>query len=222
MDVQYFLKQRIAFIRQFYKNAAMPFLEIKRKIEAKEPPFHSPPYSEDGEPPYLEEWLEADESLHVLGAACLSMLAASLHLYLRMLELRVGAPVDAELKRVFKKQGWFVGYREYFARYCRIPFEKCPADLALLEELVLARNRVQHPDSIVFQRPEYSEADLAKLRRPFFIDETESLGLVGTNEEEQRWLMPPMLHVTAAKLETALAELEHFAEWLESGKPAEE
>lgn len=41
-----------------------------------------PPYGEDGEPPFLNEWIEADESLLVLGYACISMLAASFHLYL--------------------------------------------------------------------------------------------------------------------------------------------
>ena len=62
MDVRYFLKARTTFIRQLYDTCSAPYLERKQKIEAKEYPF-VPPYSEDGEPPFLQEWIEADESL---------------------------------------------------------------------------------------------------------------------------------------------------------------
>ncbi len=71
MDIRYFLSSRIAFIRQFYATASGPYVERKRKIEVREEPF-VPPYSEDGEPPFLDEWLKADESLHVLAYSCLS------------------------------------------------------------------------------------------------------------------------------------------------------
>ena len=73
MDVRYFLDQRLAFIEQLYVNSAVSFIERKRKIEAEEKPF-VPPYSEDPEPAFLSEWLEADESLQVLGGSCVSML----------------------------------------------------------------------------------------------------------------------------------------------------
>jgi hypothetical protein len=36
MDVLFFLKERTRLIRQYYVNAASPFNEIIRKIEAKE------------------------------------------------------------------------------------------------------------------------------------------------------------------------------------------
>lgn len=67
MEVLHFLKERTQFIRYFYDEACQPFCEIKRKIEAGEEPF-KPPYSEDGEPPFLEEWLRADTALEVLAA----------------------------------------------------------------------------------------------------------------------------------------------------------
>ena len=56
MDIRYFLEQRLAFIKQLYLNGASPFDDRKRKIENEEAPF-IPPYSEDGEPAYLNEWL---------------------------------------------------------------------------------------------------------------------------------------------------------------------
>ena len=67
MEVLFFLKERTKFIQHFYETAGEPFRETMRKIEADEPPFDNPPYSEDGEPPYLEEWIQAEEELEVLG-----------------------------------------------------------------------------------------------------------------------------------------------------------
>jgi hypothetical protein len=93
MDVNFFFNERIAFIRQFYDAASYPFVEKKRKIEAEEEPF-IPPYSEDGEPPFLDEWIEADESLQVLGYSCISMLSAALQLYLITWANEIGFPAS--------------------------------------------------------------------------------------------------------------------------------
>ena len=56
MDVLYFFNRRLEFIRQLYDTASAPYVERKRKIEAEEEPF-VPPYSEDAEPAFLEEWI---------------------------------------------------------------------------------------------------------------------------------------------------------------------
>ena len=104
MDINFFLRERTKFIRQFYDAASFPFLERRRKIEAEEDPF-VPPYSEDGEPPFLEEWVEADDSLQVLGYACINLLAAGFHLFFKTWESELQTPA---LKSEFKK-GWFNG-----------------------------------------------------------------------------------------------------------------
>lgn len=182
MDAGAFLKYRTAFIRQFYDSAAFSFLERKRKIEAGESPFE-PPYSEDSDRPFLSEWIEADQSLEVLGQMCVSLLAATLQLYLqecvRNLLRNYGAKRTATIKDVseyqaiFKKDGWFNGYRAYFSTELGIVWSDGPANLKLLEEIVLARNRVQHPENITALHVSHSEKDLKKLQRPFFIDERE-------------------------------------------------
>src|SRR5205823_2525400 len=127
MDVLYFLKERTRFIRQFYELAAGPFLERKRKIEDGEEPFE-PPYVDEyssGEPAYLEEWMEADESLHVLAYACISMLAAALQLYFTTWERQFRKAARDLFKTEFK-DGWLAGYKSYFAEYVGISFESCP------------------------------------------------------------------------------------------------
>lgn len=213
MDIRYFLGERLAFIEQLYANGGTPFVERKRKIEAGEAPF-VPPYSEDGEPPFLSEWLEAEESLQVVGHMCISMLSASFHLYLKAWERQLGIPIDGSFKSDFKK-GWLNGYKAYFKRHFNVLFEKSPCNLQLLEELVLARNRVQHPESITIQRSQYSEDDLKKIPRPFFINERDGELLSEMAEGEQIWLLPPSIHVTQQKLMAAISEVVHFAEWLE-------
>ena len=123
VDIGHYLKRRIAFLRQFYENASKEFAERKRKIELEEPPF-VPSYSEDPEPAFLEEWVEADDSLHTLGYACISMLAAALHLYLMTWESELGQPAKDIYKEYFRKGGWFYGYKKYFSEEFRIYWER--------------------------------------------------------------------------------------------------
>lgn len=214
MDVRYFLNRKVNFIRQFYEMSSAPFVERKRQIEAEEEPY-VPPYSEDPEPAFLEEWLEAEESLQVVGRSCISMLAAVFHLYFKAWERQIGIPVDASLKADFKN-GWFNGYRAYFALHFRIRFEDSPSKLGVLEEIVLVRNRDQHPESIAMDSSYYSKSDLKKLPHPFFIDENDASLFSEAEEGERAWLMEPPIRVTAEKLFTALTEVESFAEWLET------
>jgi len=104
MDVRFFLDQRLIFIQQLYLNGVAPFKERKRKIEAEEEPF-VPPYSEDAEPAFQIEWMEANASIQVLGSACLSMLSASLHLFFTEWERRLGPPPGDSIQAEFKRAG---------------------------------------------------------------------------------------------------------------------
>ncbi len=97
MDVLYFLKERTRLIRDYYEHAARPFNEIIRKIEAAEEPY-IPPYSEDPEPAFLSEWIEADELLEVTGRCCISMLSASLQLYFKTWEHELRLTCRTEFK----------------------------------------------------------------------------------------------------------------------------
>lgn len=215
MDVGFFFKERIGFIQQFYDAAALPLIERKRKIEEGEAPF-VPTGSESEEPPFLREWIEADDSLQVLGYACISMLAASFHLYFKTLENEFGVPVPESLKNEFKKGGWFKGYKEYFRVKFGVYFEKSPANLSVLEEVVLARNKFQHPESIGIQRLRYSAADIRLLHRPYFIEDREIKYLTDIEETETSWLFPPGIYITKEKLISAITEADKFREWLES------
>ena len=146
MDVQYFLRRRTQFIRRFYDEAAGPFVERRRMIEAEEDPY-KPPYSEDGEPAFMEEWQEAQSALEVLGRTCVSMLSASLKLYLETWRRELGIDCT-EFKSTFRNKGVLRGYRECFERRLQLKWDECPADFDILEQVILARNRDQHPEHI--------------------------------------------------------------------------
>jgi hypothetical protein len=190
-------------------------VERKQKIEAREEPF-VPPCSVDGEPAFLKEWLEADESLHVLAYSCVSMLAAALHLYFETWVSQSRIPVNEELRKSFKRIGWLPGYRTHFSQRFAIDFETCPSTMELLEEVVLARNRIEHPPSITAIRAQYAEIDLKKLPHPFFVNKREADIFLESEESEITWFFPPTLHVNENHLFAAIAEVESFAKWFES------
>lgn len=214
MDVQYFLKQRVGFIQQFYEISSAPYTERKRLIETEKEPF-VPTYSEDHEPAFLDKWLEAEDSLQVLGRACVSMLSAVFKLYFKTWEHRTGIPVDSSLKADFDN-GWFIGYKAYFARHFHICFDDSPARLAVLEEIILVRNRSQHPESITIDSSHYSNSDLKKITHPFFIDENYASLFSEAEDGEGAWLIAPQIQITKEKLFTALSEVVGFVEWLEN------
>ena len=97
MDIHFFLKQRTRFIGRHYDACVAAFDQQKRLIDAEASPFDNPPYSEDGQPAYLEEWFDADASIQLVGISCVSLLSDALKLYLNLLQHR-------QLRFVFTEQ----------------------------------------------------------------------------------------------------------------------
>jgi hypothetical protein len=127
MDVSFFLRERLQFIRQFYFNSIVGFQATKQKIEDEEPPF-VPVYNEDGNPSFEAEWQQAEDSIQVLGTTCLSMLSSSLKLYLTTVDGNCGFHPQPTYKGDFKK-GFITGYAAFYKSELAINFEKAPCDL---------------------------------------------------------------------------------------------
>ena len=210
MDVEFFLKERTRFILYFYQNAIIGFSNIIHAIENEEEPF-VPPYSEDGEPPFLTEWMEARTGLNSVGYAALSMLSASLQLYLEEWTVRVENPQKKFNRK--NKKGWFYAYKKIIEDQ-GISFETCPADLELIEQTVLARNRIQHPDNIVQIEPRHSAKDLKKHPSPFFLSEHEAM-MLNDSALPPSW-MTPRVTVDESKLKQVIIHIEMLCSWLES------
>jgi len=215
MDVLYFLTERTKFIRYLYENASQPFLETKRKIEAHEEPFE-PPYSEDPEPPFLQEWLEADEALEVLGRNCISMLSESLKLYFTTWEAQLwrDRPCETHFKKLFKENGFLHGYRACFSEALTINWDECPADFSILEQITLARNADQHPESITTIRVSHNEYARRKHPQLFFVRESEKDLMRDPDYAAGPWF-DPTLHVSSETLLEAITQVERLADWLE-------
>jgi hypothetical protein len=210
MDVNFFLKQRTNLIRHFYEIGAAPFIETKRRIEAAEVPFDDPPYDESGEPAFLDEWLRADTELQLVGRAAVSMLSEALKQFFISWERErwVKPPCQEFFKTEFKK-GFLYGYMACFSEATKADLRaECPADLAVIEQVVLARNRSQHTD-IHWPAVEHDNETRARYPRPFFV-RAEELGL----DDDGSWFIGPWLHIDAANFSHAINEVEAFGDWM--------
>jgi hypothetical protein len=144
------------------------------------------------------------------------MLAAALHLYFETWIKQSRCPVEESLKKsVFKKKGWLSGYKAHFSQQFAIRFDATQINYSLLEEVILARNCIQHPSSIIDQKTNYAKSDLKKLQHPFFVDDREATLSLDVSENDRAWFFPPTLHVTEDKLITAISEAKKFANWFE-------
>jgi len=215
MDVLYFLRERTRFIRLVFDSTTAPFSSVMQKIENEEPPFE-PPYSEDGEPPFLAEWMEAEEGLQVVGRMCISMLSAALQLYFKTWEDELGLKWEPPAKRkVYFERGFVAGYRRAFGEVLNLSWDECPADFDVLEQLVLARNRDQHPDHIANLRVSHRYEQLRRFAEPIFLSDGDRNRLASDPDAADiRWLTPA-IHVSREAFAVAVGEVEKLADWLE-------
>lgn len=183
-----------------------------RKIEEEEEPY-IPPYSEDGEPPFISEWIDASELLEVTGRCCISMLSASLQLYFMTWERKLGLSCRMDFKAAFKKGGLVGGYLACLAERVGIDWSCCPADLTIIDQVVLVRNRDQHPENIVAIRVTHAEKDRQRYPQPFFLSEQEAK--LFQDGDSPSLFMSPLVHVSQEKLMTAIKQVECLCEWLE-------
>jgi hypothetical protein len=182
MDVDWFLKERTKFIRQYYAAAITPFEALKSQIENGEEPYQTL-YSEDGELPFQGEWSDADASVQVVGRTCVTLLSESVKLYFQTWEELFGVKCQPALAPLFKKQGFVAGYKECFRRMAELNWEECPADLSIIEQIVLARNvAAHHSGDVGTMSVPYPKKGREKLESPLFLHDYEKRAL----DEDQK------------------------------------
>lgn len=217
MDVQYFALSRIEFVSKFYERALFPFVEMKRLIEDGLSPYE-PVYAESDEPPFLSEWLDADQSIDILGIQCASLLCSALHLFLKEslknVFMRNSHKVTKSLstEKAYKsgfKKGWLNGYVELFEKEFNINFSESGVNLIIIEELILIRNRGQHPERIAMMSDNFSEDDMKKISSPFFIDDT-------SQNKNMHDFFPPTIKPRPDKMKTVFEESVKLINWLEN------
>ena len=212
MDATYFLTERTQFIRKFYDNAVGPFRETKRLIEQQLPPYVSP-YSEDPEPPFLEEWLDAATSEEIVGLACVSLLSDSLKLYFCTLQRDVIGFRFEEDERAFRG-GFLNAYKHALGIILDTDWSDCPASFDIIEQVILARNRSQHGTSFVTMDVRHDGHTLRKYPAPFFARESEQTDWSKADGAFAS-LLAPTVEVTRDKLFTAIDHVEQLTHWID-------
>jgi len=212
MDVDFFLRRRTKFIREFYDPAVKQFLEIQRRIEAEEEPY-VPPYTEDGgEPSFLEEWMDAETGTQIIARTAISMLSESLKVYFIQWEQLLGISCIQHFKPDFKN-GYWNGYGKCFASGLGIPWERCPADAEIIEQVAEARNSSQHAGRITSMSVHHPHDIRKKFPNPIFVHEHEKQ----LEEDELRalsWLGSELI-VSRGALFHAIDQVELLVDWLE-------
>jgi hypothetical protein len=214
MDVGYFLNKRTAFIRRFYAESASRFEEIKRQIELSLPPFDDPPDSEDPEPPFLEQWLDADSARDIAAMTCVSLLSDTLKLYFEALRVRViGFNFGGRRDEAFR-DGFVRAYLGALGEILQTDWSDCPADVGVIEQMVLARNRGQHGTSLTSIVANHDTKTLAKYPKPLFVSPEESRvwSESGGNPDS---LLVPRIVITKESLFTAIEQVERLAAFIE-------
>jgi len=210
MDILAGLKDKLRFIERHYETASFPFREIRRKINASEEPFEPPPFDPencDGEPPFLEEYLEATESLNIEGQAALKLVQSALRKYLSSFVEMYGIPIKATGKN------WIERYKKHFLETYSIDFDKAPVPLEQLEEVNFARNDLEHGEEPFGMSRRQSEEHAARFPGGLFVDELEK----EVFQSDSSW--PGQIVVTETNLEEAIRRVEQFCEFVDGQRP---
>lgn len=213
MDILAGLKDKLRFIERHYAAASDQFRETKRKIEDGEEPFEPPPFdpetATDFEPPFLERWQEADESLNIEGQAALKLVHSAFHDYLVWLAKLGGDKLTATGK------SWLERYKKHFLDTYGIDFEQGPIPLNELEEVNLARNDTEHSSEPFGMTRRQSVEHQLRFPTGLFVDEIDKQ--LAQSSDGGGW--PGRINVTADGLKEAIRRVETFCEWLDSQRP---
>lgn len=214
MDVGYFLRLRTAFIRRHYDIAAGAFERLKEQIEAHEPPFDDPPFSEDPEPPFLNEWLEADASVQFVGRACVSLLSDAVKLYFNMLPRQFDFSLLPAEEAKIRKLGFVPVFRDVLSKVFSVDWETEGIAFEVIEQIVLTRNRTAHGSNLTTDHVGHDAQSLSKHPEPLFASEREIGQWVEMGSPPNAFMMPAV-EITRARLMAAIGEVERLSYWLD-------
>ena len=216
MDVDYFLKKSVDAIAQFYEEASGRFVETMGKIEREEPPYE-PVYAEDGEPQFLDEWFQQSYSLDLIGRSAISNLSNTLKIYFETWSklLWVNPQACREAVPELFKRSFVRGYLACFAEVTGLDLANCPADIEVIEQIVLARNLDGHAGSLTSEAIHHKISTLAKFPTPLFVDPNDLYFQRPDIENDPFGLGGPALHISAGGFLHAVEQVRVLSNWLE-------
>jgi len=223
MDIESLVKEKTGYMEWFYKTSVEPFNKIKKAIDEEKEPYASTLGEETDEPPFLEEWIKAENGAQIVGHACISMLAETLKLYLKLWEKRLKGELGEPYYAVTNMDDWAATNKESWPAHALKKLgalgwdvSSCPADTSILEQVILCRNCIQHPDSyfLGFLGIRYSEKDTDRFSKPLFSNELD-LEMFSCDFKPGKFIRPSVSSAEGKILE-AISQVEDFFSWLES------
>lgn len=205
------LLDKLNFIRRFYDLASEPFIETKRKIDQHEAPFDVFDM-EDGEPPFLAEWQDADESVNILGKSCLCLLQNAFVNCLKGFYDHY-APLDETVtwETVRSIRSWFEKYRRLFLGRYGIDWAASGTDLDFIQQINFARNDIQHRGTFYDLEHRQNEEYFNRFPASIFANELERELYPATGEAAQ----PYRITVSRDNLFAAIQAIEDFCTYLD-------
>ncbi|WP_114859741.1 hypothetical protein [Azospirillum brasilense] len=215
MDLSYFMRERTRIIRLFYEEARIPFEQLKQRIEDGVSPFEPPPFNPDydsEEPPFLNEWMEAEQTRELVGMLAVSLLSDTLRLYFMALEREIGLEFTSkEARKQHFKKGFVEAYRQILEHIMGEIYASCPIRFDLIEQVVLARNDFHHSNDFLTFQSNHNIKTLEKHPNPFFVSEDRQRWDV---EQDMPWHGLP-IEVSRERLLEAITEVEKLADWVQ-------
>jgi hypothetical protein len=205
MDIKYFFNKKLEVLKEFYATGKVPFDQVIKDAEAEyEQWSHSVAGVDDDPSPPVElmdryEKVNACKSL--LGQACLSALQQTLKEYLDEFINDRGRWREGErLVSRLKKQGlgWLQCYKTLFRELLGSDWGNAPVPFSMLEEIVLARNAIQHEGYISSLDRWRDQQYRSKYPVSLFAND----------------VSPGLISVTEDNLRLAMDAIERFVEWL--------
>ena len=210
MDLDYWMRQRTDMIRLFYDKARVPFEQLKRDIEEEVKPWEPPPFNpetDDPEPAFLSEWMQAEQTRELVGMMAVSLLGDTLKLYFIELERELGIKFTDEKQRVaLFKLGAVEAYRQILEHIMGNVFKDCPVRFDLIEQVILARNDFAHSEDFLSFQTKHRTKTLEKHPNPFFMRADQQ-------EVTHQW-GDLQIEVSRDKLFEAIDEVEKLARWV--------
>jgi len=209
MDIKYFFKKKLEVLKEFYATGKVPFDQVIKDAEAEYEQWSHSFAGEDQDPSPPVEVMDKYEKGYacksLLGQACLSALQQTLKEYLKEFINDRGQWGEAErLISKLRKQGFgeLQCYKTVFRNLLGCDWDKAPVPFSILEEIVLARNAIQHEGYISSLDRWRDRQYKSKYPVSLFANE----------------VLPRMISVTEDNLWLAMDSTERFVEWLEASR----
>lgn len=210
MDIVSHLKERTNFFRFFYENGTQPFRDIMRKIEDENFQFDPEHCDDGGEELSDHEYAQAWYGVEMIGVATLCMLSDSLKIFFSTL----AKTLDIDRVKVDWSGGFVNGYRKIFGNLINEDWSSCPANIGVIEQIVMARNDAQHGRDLRDILPIHNSNTRIRYSNPFFINDVDSI-IINTEFLEGLARMDLQISVTKERLFAAIDQVEILAEWMQ-------